>query len=130
MTVQVGPRWQVSATPTLQRQVDTHFVRQEARRVPFDEIGSISYPARAAESYADALLETLNADAIRERGFRIVVDFGGSAASAVLPLVLGPVGVQFVSAHPFASDAATRPLAYGETLDEARRLSGAVARRT
>ena len=47
-----------------------------------------------------------------------------SAASSVLPLVLGPLGVESVAAHPFASDSATRPLAYGETLDEARRLVG------
>jgi mannose-1-phosphate guanylyltransferase/phosphomannomutase len=110
----------------MQRQVDTHFTRQEARRVPFDEVGSITYPARAAESYAAALLSTLNPDAIRDREFRIVVDYGASAASSVLPLVLGPLGVQSVAAHPFASDASTRPLAYGETLDEARRLVAAV----
>jgi mannose-1-phosphate guanylyltransferase/phosphomannomutase len=110
----------------MQKQVDTHFTRQEARRVPFEEVGSITYPARAAESYADSLLATLNAGAIRERHFRIAIDYGGSAASSVLPLVLGPLGVESVAAHPFASDSATRPLAYGETLAEARRLVAAV----
>jgi mannose-1-phosphate guanylyltransferase/phosphomannomutase len=89
-------------------------------------VGSITYPARVAESYADALLANLDADVIRDRHYRIVVDFGGSAASAVLPLVLGPLGVESVAAHPFASDSATRPLAYGETIDEARRLVAAV----
>jgi mannose-1-phosphate guanylyltransferase/phosphomannomutase len=110
----------------MQRQVDTHFTRQETRRVPFDEVGSITYPPRAAESYAEALLSTLDADAIRDRGFRIVVDYGASAASSVLPLVLGPLGVESVAAHAFASDSATRPIAYGETLGEARRLAAAV----
>ncbi len=110
----------------MQREVDKHFVRQESRRVPFDEVGSISYPARAAESYADALLATLNADAIRDRRFRIVVDYGASAASAVLPLVLGPLGVEAITAHPFESDAASRPLAHTETIGEARRLVCAV----
>jgi mannose-1-phosphate guanylyltransferase/phosphomannomutase len=110
----------------MQREVDKHFTRQEGRRVPFDEVGSITYPARVAESYGDALLSMLNADQIRDRHFRIVVDYGASAASAVLPLVLGPLGVESVAAHPFASDSATRPLAYGETIDEARRLAGAV----
>ncbi len=80
----------ISLSGAMQREVDKHFVRQEARRVPFDEIGSISYPARAGESYADALLATLNADAIRDRRFRIVVDYGASAASAVLPLAARP----------------------------------------
>ena len=43
-------------------------------------------------------------EAIRERGFRIVVDYGYSAASFVLPLVLGPLGVEAISAHGFFAD--------------------------
>jgi mannose-1-phosphate guanylyltransferase/phosphomannomutase len=110
----------------MQREVDKHFVRQESRRVPFDEVGSVSYPARAGESYADALLASLDAHAIRERRFRLVVDYGASAASAVLPLVLGPLGVEAITAHPFESDAATRPITQQESIDETRRLVGAV----
>ena len=52
---------------------------------------------QARESYAADLLATLDAEAIRSRGFRIVVDYGYSAASLVLPLVLGPLGVEAVS---------------------------------
>ena len=44
------------------------------------------------------------------RGFRIVVDYGYSAASFVLPLVVGPLGVEAVSAHGFFADGA-RPRA-------------------
>ena len=47
-------------------------------------------------------------DAIRGREFRIVVDYGYSAASLVLPLVLGPLGVEAVSAHAFAPARARR----------------------
>ena len=57
---------------------------------------------RAREIYAEELLETLEQDAIRERDFRIVVDYGYSAASLVLPLVLGPLGVEVVAAHAFS----------------------------
>jgi mannose-1-phosphate guanylyltransferase/phosphomannomutase len=116
----------ISISGTMQREIDKHFVRQEARRVPFDEVGSISYPARAAESYADGLLGTLDTYAIAERRFRIVVDYGASAASAVLPLVLGPLGVEAVTAHPFESDSARRPLAREQGISEARRLVCAV----
>ena len=42
---------------------------------------------------------------IRERGFRIVVDYGYSAASFVLPLVVGPLGVEAISAHGFFAEA-------------------------
>jgi mannose-1-phosphate guanylyltransferase/phosphomannomutase len=116
----------ISLSGATQREVDKHFVRQESRRVPFDEVGSISYPARAAESYTDALLSTLNVDAIRARRFRLVVDYGASAASSVLPLVLGPLGVEAITAHPFESDSASRPLSREQTIHEARRLVRAV----
>ena len=43
------------------------------------EVGAISYPARARESYASDLLAELDVAAIRGRGFRIVVDYGYSA---------------------------------------------------
>ena len=56
------------------------------------------------ETYAAELLSTIDADAVRERRFRIVVDYGFSGASYVLPLVLGPLGVEVVSAHAFTGE--------------------------
>ncbi len=40
----------------MQKEVEKHFTRQELRRVPFAEVGAITYPARARESYASDLL--------------------------------------------------------------------------
>ena len=61
-------------------------------------------PGPAHAGYADDLLANLDREAIRRRGFRIVVDYGYSAASFVLPLVLGPLGVEAVAAHSFTPD--------------------------
>ena len=82
----------IALSAAMQKEVEKHFTRQELRRVPFGDVGSITYPARARESYASDLLADLDAEAIRRRGFRIVVDYGYSAGSFVLPLVLGPLG--------------------------------------
>src|SRR5215203_4246576 len=109
-----------------QKEVEKHFTRQELRRVPYSEVGTISYPARARESYADDLLGGLDADAIRGRGFRIVVDYGYSAASFVLPLLLGPLGVEAVTAHAFESDTAAGTTRLHETIGQAKRLVNAV----
>src|SRR3712207_1840491 len=75
----------IQLTPKLQKEIEKHFSRGELRRMAYNEVGAISYPARVRESYAEDLLATLDCDAIRERGFRIVVDYGYSAASFVLP---------------------------------------------
>jgi mannose-1-phosphate guanylyltransferase / phosphomannomutase len=112
---------------SMQKEVEKHFTRLEFRRVAAPEVGSISYPARARESYADDLLASLDRDAIRARGFRIVVDYGYSAASFVLPLLLGPLGVEAVAAHAFSPD---QPREEAPTLrgliGQAKRLVGAV----
>ena len=92
----------IQLTAELQKEVEKHFNRGELRRVAGDSVGNVDYPVRAREIYAEELLETLEQDAIRERDFRIVVDYGYSAASLVLPLVLGPLGVEVVAAHAFS----------------------------
>ena len=112
----------ISMSAELQKEVEKHFTRQELRRVPFGQVGGISYPARARESYATELLADLDTAAIHRRGFRIVVDYGYSAASYVLPLVLGPLGVEAITAHAFESDAASGAVLLQETIAQARQI--------
>jgi len=116
----------IALSSALQKEIEKHFSRQELRRSPFSDIGTITYPARARESYADDLLSGLNVELIRSRSFRILVDYGYSAASFVLPLVLGPLGVEAVTAHAFESDASSGPVRLQRTIEEARRLVGPV----
>jgi len=116
----------IALSAAMQKEIEKHYTRQELRRVPFGDVGTIAYPARARESYASDLLEDLDAESIRERGFRIVVDYGYSAGSFVLPLLLGPLGVEAVTAHAFESDSGSTPARLAETIDQAKRLVGAV----
>jgi mannose-1-phosphate guanylyltransferase/phosphomannomutase len=116
------PGIQMSAA--LQKEIEKHFTRQELRRMAFEDVGAIAYPARVRESYADDLQSMLDVEAIGKRGFRIVVDYGHSAASFVLPLLLGPLGVEAVTAHAFAGERAHASLQ--ETIGNVKRLVGAV----
>src|SRR5205823_3736510 len=68
----------------------------------------------------------LDVDAIRERGFRLVVDYAYSATSFVLPLVLGPLGVEAVSAHAFSSQRAEAAGSVRESVGQAKRLVSAI----
>jgi mannose-1-phosphate guanylyltransferase/phosphomannomutase len=101
----------IQLTTALQKEIEKHFTRGELRRSAASGVGNVDYPVRARETYAEELLETLDRDAIRERGFRIVVDYGYSAASLILPLVLAPIGVEVVSAHAFAPGEGEGPAA-------------------
>jgi mannose-1-phosphate guanylyltransferase/phosphomannomutase len=117
----------IQATPELSKEVEKNYLRQEFRRAAWDEVGQITFPGRAVQSYVQDLLRTLDVDAIRARGFRIVVDYSQSAASLVLPMVLGDLEVEAVSAHPYtggtAPGAATR---LSEALGQTKRLVTAV----
>jgi mannose-1-phosphate guanylyltransferase / phosphomannomutase len=110
-----------------QKEVEKHFTRGEIRRVASTEVGRITYPARARETYASDLLSTLDVESIRARGFRIVVDYGFSAASYVLPLMLEPLGVEGIAAHAFPGNGNSPeggPLA--GSLEQAKRLVASV----
>ncbi|MBD0329941.1 MAG: NTP transferase domain-containing protein [Thermoleophilia bacterium] len=116
----------IELTTPLQKEIEKAFSRHELRRAAFDEVGSISYPARVRESYAQDLLAALDVEAIRARRFRVVVDYGYSAASFVLPLVLGPAGVDAISAHGFVTERPERPATLHESIGQAKRLVRAI----
>jgi mannose-1-phosphate guanylyltransferase/phosphomannomutase len=117
----------IQLSSTLQKEIEKNFTRGELRRVGFGDIGEISYPARVRESYAHDLLAGVDVEAIRGRGFRLVVDYGFSAASFVLPLVLGPLGVEAVSAHGFTTDRTDSTSALlRETIGQVKQLVPAV----
>jgi mannose-1-phosphate guanylyltransferase/phosphomannomutase len=118
----------IQATPEFVKEIEKHYLRQEFRRAAWDEVGQISYPARAAETYAHDLLQTLDVGAIRGRGFRIVVEYSHGAASLVLPLVLGPLDVEAIAAHAFAGEPSRElaPVSVAEAIGQAKRLVGAV----
>jgi len=109
----------IQLTSSMQKEIEKHFSRLELRRAAHNAIGAVSYPARVRETYAQDLLTTLDRAAIRERSFRIVVDYGYSAASYVLPLVLGPLGVE-------ADSAAAGSSTLRESIGQAKRLVPAV----
>jgi mannose-1-phosphate guanylyltransferase/phosphomannomutase len=108
----------VEMSAAMQKEVEKHFTRGEFRRVAAGEVGSISYPARVRETYAAELLSTIAVETVRDRRFRIVVDYGFSGASYVLPLVLGPLGVEVVAAHAFPGE--------GPDLDSAPGLAASI----
>jgi mannose-1-phosphate guanylyltransferase/phosphomannomutase len=112
------------ASPEFVKEIEKHFQRQEFRRAAHDEVGKITSPARAAEGYVADLIRTVDVDAIRSRGSRLVVEYSHSAVSLVLPLVLGALGVEAIAAHPYAGEYSP-PVTLGEALGQTKRLVSA-----
>ncbi|MGH2999683.1 MAG: sugar phosphate nucleotidyltransferase, partial [Gaiellaceae bacterium] len=116
----------IEMSAATQKEVEKHFTRGEIRRVASGDVGRITYPARARETYASDLLSTVDVASIRARGFHIVVDYGFSAASYVLPLVLDPLGVEVVAAHAFPNDGEAEGGPLAASIGQAKRLVTAV----
>jgi mannose-1-phosphate guanylyltransferase/phosphomannomutase len=118
----------IQATPELVKEIEKHYSRQEFRRAAWDEVGEITFPARAAESYVQDLVRALDVETIAARGFRLVVDYSYSAASLVLPLLLGALDVEVVAAHPYLGERRQEPAttSLSEALGQTKRLVRAV----
>ena len=116
----------IALTPGLQKEIEKHFTRHELRRSAFNAVGAVSYPARVREGYSQDLLSGLDAKAIRARSYRLVVDYGYSATSFVLPLLLGPLGIEAVSAHGFAADSSEPSTSLREAVGQTKSLVTAI----
>ncbi len=108
-------------TSKLEKEVEKHFSRHELRRATFAEVGETTYPARVRESYAQDILDSVDADAVRRRRFRVAIDYGYSPAAFTLPLVLGPLGVEAIGARGFYADNGTEDL---DSIDAQRIVTG------
>ena len=117
----------IQATPAFEKEIAKHFSRQEFRRASYEDLGDLSFPSRAAETYVADLLATLDMGAVQERGFRLVVDYSHSPTSIILPLVLGPLGVEVVSSRAHLAGHPVPPATkLDESLADVKRLVTAV----
>ena len=79
------------------RKIERTFFREDFRRAYLDEIGTINYAPEVVERYKVNFLASLDVDAIKGMGFRIVVDYANSPNSLVLPDILNELGVNVVT---------------------------------
>ena len=86
------------------REIERIYTRNDFRRAFLNELGEIYYPARARESYVQAVAERLDLEAIQERAFKVVFDYGYGAASLILPGLLGKLGCEVLSLNAYTDE--------------------------
>ena len=86
-----------------QRKIERSLAREDFRNVLASEIGEIEFPARNTEYYTQSLLEQAEVARIRERNFKLVIDYGFGVSSHVLPSVLSKLGGDILGINPFLS---------------------------
>lgn len=96
------------------------FFGEDFPRVLPDEVGSVTFPERAQESYIEKFLSTINVDAISQAKFKLVVDYSSGIASSIFPNILGSLHVQVLSQNAYldAKKLTRNEEEYNEAVDQ------------
>ena len=71
-----------------EKKIEGAYFKEDFRRASIEGIGNISYPSMLLDSYAKGFEERINAEAVRQRQFKIVIDYVYAVSGAVLPNLL------------------------------------------
>jgi mannose-1-phosphate guanylyltransferase/phosphomannomutase len=114
----------VTISEKRQKDIEKYYGRQDFRRAFYSEFGEIQFPDRAMEIYVRGLTRNLDIERIRDRAFRLVIDYSYSAASLILPNILGSLNAEILSVRAFSDQRYTTISAeeLGENINEVRRL--------
>ncbi len=98
-----------------QRKIERLLQREDFRRAFAGDIGDIVFPPRSLEYYTAALEKSVDKGRLRERSFKVVLDYSFGASSLVMPAVLAKIGADVLAVNPFA---ATRALGNADDRDQ------------
>jgi mannose-1-phosphate guanylyltransferase / phosphomannomutase len=77
------------------------FLREDFRRAKLDEVGRIEFPVRILETYRDQFLKAIDADKVRNAGFKVVVDYANGGAVDIFPAIFGELGCEVISLNAY-----------------------------
>ncbi|MDY6794314.1 MAG: sugar phosphate nucleotidyltransferase [Actinomycetota bacterium] len=87
-----------------QRDIEKVFYQANFRRAFVDEIGAIVFPPRVLEMYSKSLLSELELARLRDRRFRVVVDYAFGSASLIMPSIFGNMGCDVLSLNSYTDE--------------------------
>ncbi len=87
-----------------EKNVERSFFREDFRRAKVDEIGRLSIPVYDVECYKEGILNFIDRDALRRRGFRIVIDYAYGSSSIIFPQILGMLGCEVIALNAYLDE--------------------------
>lgn len=83
------------------KNLERMFLREDFPRAQPEDTGVIEFPHRVIEGYRQGLLSHIDAQAIRQAGFKVVIDYAYGAAAGIFPSILGELGIEVLSVNAF-----------------------------
>lgn len=124
--VELFDRRGISIGRAVERKIESLFFREEFRRTPAEEVGTLDFPARVLESYTQAFFNFVDAQRIAHQRFKLVVDYAYGRLSMIVPGLLARLGCEVVALHPYP-DPRRAPRSREERLRFLAELGQAVA---
>ncbi|MDD5560440.1 mannose-1-phosphate guanyltransferase [Candidatus Methylomirabilis sp.] len=87
-----------------EQSIERSFFREDFRRAKVDEIGRLSLPVYDVEYYQEGILSFVDRDALRRRGFRIVIDYAYGSSSVIFPQILGKLGCEVIALNAYLDE--------------------------
>ena len=98
-----------------QRKIDRVFFREDYRRAAPFKLGELEFPPHVVERYVAGLLREIDAEAIRRRAPKVVVDYAFGPGSITGPAILGRLGCDALALNAFVDE--TRPVLTADEVD-------------
>jgi mannose-1-phosphate guanylyltransferase / phosphomannomutase len=89
--------------PGKTQSIERLFSREDFPRAGPEGTGDLNFPTRVVEGYHEHFLAEIDAEAIAQRRFNLVVDFAYGTTVAVFPGLLGAIRAEMVSLNAYAA---------------------------
>jgi mannose-1-phosphate guanylyltransferase/phosphomannomutase len=96
----------INISKSKEKKIEGSYFKEDLRRVPIAEIGTMSYPSQVLETYSASFETHLTAEAIRYSGAKVVIDYVYAVSGAVLPRLLEKFGCDAVVLNASLREAA------------------------
>lgn len=99
---------------SMTKSIERYFFGEDIVRVHHDKVGSITYPERTNEIYLKRFIDTLDINAIRDKKFRLLMDYSFGLASTIFPQILGTMHTNTISLHDYVDPSRFMPDPYSD----------------
>ena len=89
---------------SVQRKIDRIFFREDYRAASPARLGELEFPPHTLEQYSAGLMKAIDAQTVRQRRLKVVVDYGFGPLSVVGPSILGRLGCDALALNAFTDE--------------------------
>ncbi|HET9136199.1 MAG TPA: hypothetical protein VFO76_06145, partial [Candidatus Kapabacteria bacterium] len=81
--------------------IERYFFGEDFPRAPYNEVGTIEFPAHSGEAYKKLFTGSLDTELISRSKFRVAIDYANGIASTIFPNILGSFDADVVSINGY-----------------------------